>query len=371
MNETKSPLVSVLLASYNQERYLRSAIECVLMQSFTDFELLISDDASSDDSRKIIETYKDARIRTHFFNENQGSVLNTRYLCSHARGKYIAFIGSDDLWLQGKLEKQVACMEADPDIGVCFTWANTVDENGTVLTKEQVSYSEIFLQHNQSRGKWLRKFFYEGNCVAHPSAMIRADAYRSVAPHSVALRQIPDFDLWIRLAKRYDFFVVNEILTQNRMMIQSAGNISAVTSSTIIRNMNESMLIIETFFDDMDDDVFIDGFGDLFRKKQGPWTHTELECEKAFLLCKGNYLKLASQIEGFSCLRTLLDDDESRATLEETYQFRDRDFFTMTGSDGLGAYICAKEHPAEMSNNDAGNIRGFLKRVAKVFGRKT
>jgi hypothetical protein len=170
--------------------------------------------------------------------------------------------------------------------------------------------------------------------------MLRKTAYEQVGPHSIALRQVPDFDLWVRMAKQYDIHVIGEILTSNRMMLKSKTNMSAVTNNTIIRNMNEFMMTVGDFFTDMGDEVFIDGFSDEFRKK-GTLTSDELECEKAFILLKGNYLKLASQIEAFNRFKKLLEHEKTRKVLKESYGFTDKSFFDISGSEGLGAYIVA------------------------------
>lgn len=337
------PVVSVLLASYNQCNYLKKAIKSILLQDFKDFELIISDDASTDGSQKIIEELDDPRVKTHYFETNQGSVMNTRYLCSLAKAKYITFIGSDDIWLQGKLQKQVEYMEAHSDAAACFTWARTIDERDKILTKKDFSFADVFLQPNRSRGKWLRKFFYEGNCLAHPSAMIRKSAYESIDPHSNALMHTPDFDYWIRLIKKYDFHVIEEILTQNRMQLKTSGNLSAITDTSTIRNMNEAALTVGSFLDDVDDAIFIDGFHDLFENQSGSWTKEMLLCEKAFLLCKGNYIKLASQMEGFKRLKNLLDCEKTRRVLEKEYKFTEKDFYKLTGSEGLGAYVFSSQ----------------------------
>jgi hypothetical protein len=129
------------------------------------------------------------------------------------------------------------------------------------------------------------------------------------------------------------------------MQLKTAGNISAVTDTSIIRNMNEAVLTAGSFLDDVEDDVFIDGFHDLFIKQDGYWDKDMLQCEKAFLLCKGNYMKLAAQIEGFKKLKELLDCEKTRITLEKSYAFTYKNFYELTGKEGLGAYIFSMQHP--------------------------
>lgn len=106
-------LISVLLPSYNHESFLSEAIESVLNQTFRDFEFIIIDDCSSDNSREIIKYYKerDERIKIYFHNENRGIARTQNELIDKAQGKFIAFLNSDDVWNKDKLEKQLKILE--------------------------------------------------------------------------------------------------------------------------------------------------------------------------------------------------------------------------------------------------------------------
>ena len=128
----KIPKVSVILTSYNHAAYIAAAIESVLNQTFTDFELLIIDDGSKDNSREIIKRFDDPRIKTFLYAENRGPVLAIRDAVNSARGKYIAVHHSDDLWALDKLDKQVKFLDANPNYAACFTLVEFVDERGDI-----------------------------------------------------------------------------------------------------------------------------------------------------------------------------------------------------------------------------------------------
>lgn len=115
--------VSVLIPSYNHSAYIASTIQSVLNQSFSDFELLIRDDCSTDNSSEIISGFSDSRIRAFLSEKNVGVVRSLNFLMEQAKGKYLAILGSDDLRMPEKLEKQVAFLESHPDIDCCFSWA--------------------------------------------------------------------------------------------------------------------------------------------------------------------------------------------------------------------------------------------------------
>lgn len=126
-------LVSVIMPSYNGARYIAASIDSIISQTYRNWELIITDDCSSDGSRDIIRSYvgRDDRIRAFFFDENQGSGATRNKCIEEARGRYIAFCDSDDRWLPEKLEKQIRFMQ-EHDYAFTFSSYFTSDEQGTV-----------------------------------------------------------------------------------------------------------------------------------------------------------------------------------------------------------------------------------------------
>ncbi|NLJ19748.1 MAG: glycosyltransferase, partial [Bacteroidales bacterium] len=126
----KNIKVSIVLSSYNHEKYIKKAIDSALNQTFSDFELIIWDDASSDTSWQIISSYTDPRIRAFRNEKNLGGGNAKKAITEIAVGEYIAIHHSDDIWEPDKLEKQVAFLDANPEIGAVFSQAQIIDENG-------------------------------------------------------------------------------------------------------------------------------------------------------------------------------------------------------------------------------------------------
>ena len=125
------PLVSVIVPSYNSEAHVVEALESVLAQTVADLEVLSVDDASQDRTRSLIEglAQRDQRVRTFAQASNGGVALARNRGLSHARGRYIAYLDSDDLWMPNKLERQIAFM-TETGAGACFTSYETIEENG-------------------------------------------------------------------------------------------------------------------------------------------------------------------------------------------------------------------------------------------------
>src|SRR5437667_69069 len=130
------PKVSVVCASFNHEKFVRDAIMSVLTQSFQDFELLITDDGSADDTVAAIRAIDDPRIALAAFPRNYGACIALNHAVARAKGQYVAVLNSDDLFLPGKLERQVAFLDAHPDIGAVFANQTFIGEDGKALGNE-------------------------------------------------------------------------------------------------------------------------------------------------------------------------------------------------------------------------------------------
>src|SRR5262245_31963504 len=133
----RAPRVSVVLTSFNHDRYIESAIISVLDQTFGDFELIIWDDASADSSCYLIRQFHDTRVRAFRNGERMRAVWGLNKAISQvAAGEYIAIHHSDDVWESGKLESQIAFLDGHPGTGAVFTNALAIGEAGSPLTDE-------------------------------------------------------------------------------------------------------------------------------------------------------------------------------------------------------------------------------------------
>jgi glycosyltransferase involved in cell wall biosynthesis len=123
------PKVSIVIPTYNAMKYLPTTVESVLHQTFTDFEVLIINDGSSDGVEEWVSGLTDRRIRL-ISQANQGLPGARNTGITQAQGKYIAFLDADDLWEPTKLEKQVRCLDEQPEVGVVYTWSRLIDGQG-------------------------------------------------------------------------------------------------------------------------------------------------------------------------------------------------------------------------------------------------
>jgi glycosyltransferase involved in cell wall biosynthesis len=241
----KNPKVSIVLTSYNHEDFIRQSIESALNQTFSDFELIILDDHSSDYSWDIISEYKDTRIIS-VRNETNQRIGNIRKAIDcYSSGDFIAIHHSDDVWEPTKLEKQVKYLEDHPNVGAVFTLAKIIDENDQPITTNDHPYYDKFNQPNRSRFEWLRFFFYNGNVLCNPSG-VRRKAYIKDIDRCNGFLQLPDLSLWVQLCFKYDIHILQEELTRFRVLSDKS-NWSGDKPLNRIRIQFETLKILDHF----------------------------------------------------------------------------------------------------------------------------
>jgi len=322
------PLVSIILTSYNQGQYIKQCIESILEQSYTNFELIISDDCSTDNSLEIINSFRDERIHLNVSENNKGTTMLNLESCIHmGNGKYIAVAHSDDLWDKHKLEKQLFLLENRPEFGAVFTLAERIDTDNIIIEND----NSLFVDFNGTQAEWLNCFFYKYNILCHPSVMIHRDIYQSIMKKftgAVSYRQLGDFLIWIELVKQKQIYVLPEKLMRFRIHENSMSSVLSVRNLRCFKN--ELYFILKNFFEDIPENLFIDGFCGNFIKK-GKLTKEELLCEQAFLyLIESDiHTRFIYYQIGMEKLYHLLNSEQSRKTLEESYNFTAKDFHAL------------------------------------------
>lgn len=325
----KQPAISVIMATYNHAPFVVEAMKSVLEQDFDDIEFLIADDGSKDGTADAVESVRDPRIRFTRHSVNRGAGQVGRELILQATGQYMALMNSDDVWRQGKLRYQFDFLEANPNYAATFGRAAFIDATGAGLNKSEIPFGTVFDQEARSRGKWLRHFFTSGNCICHPTMLIRREVFKNHGIYDSRFRQLPDYEMWVRLAKHLELHVSDKTWIDFRVLPGESA--SADTPRNAVRVINEYMLIIERFFDGVSRETLIDGFGDLLRIPTVP-SPAHLEIEKAFLLfTTAPWLDHMYKIVGLSKLYALMGSELHRNILEADYDFGEHAFHALAG----------------------------------------
>ena len=248
-NSSNPPLITVAVPSYNHAAFIEQAIRSVLNQEIRDLEIIVIDDASTDNTADIAEALsrEDARVQVYRNERNLGpSGASHRYL-ELARGKYLCTLPSDDFFAPGKLKAQIDVLERNPNTAIVATKASCVNESGQPLEGKQHFASHLFDYRQRSRFEWLRYFFNVGNCICASSVMVRTDIFKQYKP-DLRLLNLQDYDCWVRIALAgYDIELIPAPLTMYRIRDKHA-NLSAPSAATRARNLFEHTQVLKRFY---------------------------------------------------------------------------------------------------------------------------
>lgn len=212
-----TPLVSVVVPSYNHAPFVQDCLRSALQQDMDGLEILVTDDGSTDGTAQQVAALADPRIHLRAFAQNRGACVALNDAIRRSRGRYIAVLNSDDLFLPGKLRRQVTFLEQNPEVGAVFGWPSFIDDQCQPFQDSAHKDHAVFHQPNRNRHQWLRHFFDQGNALCHPTALLRREVYQSVGLYDPRLAQVPDLDQWIRVCLRYDIHILPEPLTAFRI----------------------------------------------------------------------------------------------------------------------------------------------------------
>ncbi|HEY0613800.1 MAG TPA: glycosyltransferase [Candidatus Elarobacter sp.] len=243
---TGTPVVSVAMKTYQHAPYLEQAIRSVLDQSFTGFELLVTDDGSTDATPEIVRRFGDERIRYDRWTTNRGVAAAMNATVGRARGEFVAILNSDDYALPGRLQWQVAYLRAHPDVAAVFGVPLQVGESGEPVGGLGAIFDRPFTDPDAPRQAWLRRLFFDGNSLCAPTAMVRRTAWEAIGPDDVRLAHLADLDRWIRLLEAHEIRLVDQRFTAFRIRANDA-NAGAPRRDTRLRGAFESFEIFKRY----------------------------------------------------------------------------------------------------------------------------
>lgn len=212
----RQPTVSVLMPSFNYGRYLPLAANSVLAQTFSDLELIIVDDCSSDGSRAIAEEYArvDDRVITVFHPVNRGLAATRNTALAASSGKFIALCDADDIWLPEKLEHQLDAFRGRDELGLVHSDALIMDAKGCLSGQQ---FSRLFHRKNQRTSGDLFDELCRRNFICVPSVVLRREAILYAGGFEERLRSLEDWVCWTKVSRNYQFEYIDAALVHYRM----------------------------------------------------------------------------------------------------------------------------------------------------------
>ncbi len=319
------PKISVVMICYNQERYIGEAVESILSQTYQDFELIIIDDGSTDNTLKIIREYRDPRI-TSLTQRNSGPSIALNAGIDRSRGEFIAFMSGDDISPSERLTSQIRQIELHK-ADMVFSLPQIIGPSSEVLSWEVCPW--FYGREFDTTPQLYRTLFSNGNFLCAPSAFCRRTAIEKVGHFRRGLIQLQDFDYWIRACKKE--LVIRMFkgpLIQYRYL--HGENLSRRTN--LNRTQVERLEIYRSFFEEVPIDFFREAFSDtVVTDARGD--SPNLEIEKSFLLF--NHSDPAVKAIGAGQIIRQLDNNETYERLLQDGTFDITSFFQSMNSISL------------------------------------
>lgn len=204
------PTVSIIMSVFNGQDYLKECIDSILDQTYRDFEFIIINDGSDDQTSEIVKEYHDSRIRA-FNQENLGLTKSLNKAISFSLGNYVARIDADEIAMPNRLAAQVEFLDSNPDIGLVGSFYLNTNSSGQLLHKIETPVWD----------KDIRKALQKANVIGHGSVMIRKEVFNNVGLYNEAFKYVQDFELWGRVCKSYKMHNLPEYLLKRRITDKS------------------------------------------------------------------------------------------------------------------------------------------------------
>ncbi len=224
----KSPKVSVIIPTFNRAHLIGKAVKSALSQTYQDFEIIVIDDGSTDNTEETVKSFNNFKIRyiSHSNNRGISAARNTGIRAS--RGEYIALLDSDDEWLPEKLDKQVDVLQNESsEVGVVCSWSYNIDEKGNYISKRYLPKKDGYIYED----------LLSTDPISVPTVLIRKECFNRVGLFDDLLNAQEDWDMWIRIAKYYRFALIKIPLAKCRLhsnQISKNPGVKIITANRIL-----------------------------------------------------------------------------------------------------------------------------------------
>lgn len=329
MNTEHIPLISVIMTTYNHEKYIAEAIQSILVQTFSDFELVIVNDGSIDRTGEIITSFQDKRI-VYIYQENMGPSASANTAIKNAKGKYIALMSGDDVCYPERLERQIEEYDRK-GAKLLFSLCDFIDDDSRLLTENNY-LTEAFNKTHNSRVETLKVFFYSGNYLCAPSAFFERKMINEIGLFDIRLLQLQDFDFWVKaLLKGYDIHHIPEKLIKYRIR-NNKENLGSPRKDSIIRSRFELKKILRKYLTITDKDEFLSIFPEV-KKISEQFDVKDIPYMILLLAHSGNNSTLKEFAD-----ETIFEeyDSEYYNYLKDKFGFKMKDFYSYSGYYEIG-----------------------------------
>ena len=231
MTQLRPPKITICIPTYNQAAYLGDAIRSALAQTEPDFELVVFDDASTDETPSIVASFRDSRIRSFRQTHNVGIARNRNSCLAVARGRYLAWLDGDDVYRPDMLARQASVLDRNPAVGLVHGNHLVVGDDGRALPDWKQPFTEDVVE----RGHLAFRELVLSNYVAAPTVLIRRECYERVGGYAHELsRSGEDWELWLRVALHFDIAYTSEPVASYRQHAESSSNRTVASGERVL-----------------------------------------------------------------------------------------------------------------------------------------
>ena len=237
-----NPKVTVLMSVYNGEKYLKEAIDSILNQTFKDFEFLIINDCSTDNTVAIILSYHDPRIRLINNKKNVGITCSLNKGIKLSKGAYIARMDGDDISYPQRLEKEISIIEKDKEIGMVTSW---IDEFGSI--NKHSDYFIIVRTVNAPEEIFYTLLFH--NCIVHSTVLFKKELVLSLGGYDESYKQSQDYDLWIKISR------ISKIVKIREALLARRSHENTISRRSIEQKLNADKIFLKNMYKLIPNDI--------------------------------------------------------------------------------------------------------------------
>ncbi len=320
-------LVSVCINAYNSSQTIAQTLSSVLAQTYTNLQIVVVDDCSTDNTVEIVKSFDDKRIELYTLEKNGNVSIANNECLRHTKGEYIAHLDADDIWVPDKIEKQVNFLEENLQYGACFSHAGFIDEDSNEYLPDRPCPhpQELYVIENMSQARFIRFFYDNANRLCHCSMLMRRSVYQAIGEHDITIKYLHDFDYWVKMIQYCPIYVIQEKLVYCRIRSQS----SSVMDENATNAHNEEMArVMYRLVDNCPNGLFSEAFSDLL-KLSGEHTDDETEIEKAFVLANGFIVMKDNRILAIKKFEELFREKKFVELAEKKFGFTVNDLYAL------------------------------------------
>lgn len=251
-NYQDNPLVSVCIPTFNNANFIKPMLDSIIKQTYKNIEIIVVDNASTDRTREIVESYRDGRISYQRNSETIHCLSNWNLCIELANSEFVAIYHSDDIYDPGIIEKEIEVLNNNPFLGAVFCLDNIIDENGKFVR----SGVNLPSQLSKNKNTGFKELFplmlkHFPSFLIAPTFMARKNIFDNVGlfnteKFGASTGSAGDTDLWLRISQKYDIAVINERLIQRRVSIHQGSNLYSITKVTRANHFSVLDYILDT-----------------------------------------------------------------------------------------------------------------------------